>query len=136
MRFHIEKLCGLTFAASLSITAHAQADCTNGTPDATQCINLLKKAETQLQNTTSLYGKTNSEKLRKTYDVAYAHDFQKKLRVNVIQWQAYRNSQCSMDVLGSGMTLQYVPAIVASCQLGMTVERLEDFKQKLKYLND
>jgi uncharacterized protein YecT (DUF1311 family) len=98
-----------------------------------QCIELRQTAQSELLAATHLYAKQRSAKLLKTYDPAYVQEFNRQSNKNTAQRLTYRDSQCNFEVLDDSMSMQYAPAIIASCQLNMTQERIKYLKQKTSH---
>jgi uncharacterized protein YecT (DUF1311 family) len=46
-------------------------------------------------------------------------------------WTAYRQAQCGLEHLLDGTSDAYRPAMVASCRLGMTRDRIKDVQRQL-----
>lgn len=98
-------------------------DCTGGRPDASQCLQQLKSAEVELLSQNRL--------LRKKLAAKPLPGAQSSLRRSHQAWLAYRDAQCALEHLLDGTSDSYRPAMVASCRLGMTQDRIKDVQRQL-----
>jgi uncharacterized protein YecT (DUF1311 family) len=127
MRFMALRLVGAAFLVSglfLCATVHAEElqDCTGGRPDASSCLKQLKAADAELQ--------TLNQLLKKKAAAKPVAGVSSALRRSHLAWLAYRDAQCGLEHLLDGTTDQYRQAMVASCRLGMTRERIQDVRRQ------
>ena len=115
------------FVAGLMMLEPARAedlqDCTGGRPDASKCLEQLRSAEVELLSQNRL--------LRKKLASKPVPGAQSSLRRSHQTWVAYREAQCGLEHLLDGTGDAYRPAMVASCRLGMTRDRIKDVQRQL-----
>lgn len=105
-----------------TVQADAPQDCTGGRPDASHCLKQLKAADAELQ----VLNKLLKEKAMAKPLVGVSSALRRSHRA----WLAYRDAQCGLEHLLDGTSDPYRLAMVASCRLGMTQERIKDVRRQ------